>query len=86
MQALEKCRLAAVSAQIAAVEEPATVGLDEQRVGVEGAVVDEERRDGERPDLDRLAIGEEAAGSRSRPRGVKKAASRRIRERCRTHI
>jgi hypothetical protein len=40
---LEEGGLPAVDAQIAGVEERSTVGLDEE--GVEGAVVDEERRD-----------------------------------------
>ena len=47
-----------MAAEISAVEEPPPTRLDEERVCVEGAVVDEEGCDLEWAEFERLPVGE----------------------------
>ena len=57
---LEQSCLAPVSPEIARIEHPLAVRLDQQGIGIERAVIDEIRRDPERPGLHRLAVRDEA--------------------------
>src|SRR5262249_39199651 len=59
---LEDCVLTTVRLQIGRVEQPAAICLNEQRVSVEGTVVVEERRDGERTERKRLSVPKETYG------------------------
>ena len=61
-QLLEDSCLAAVTADVARVEETPTVGSDEERVGVERRMVVEVWRDLERADLQVFPVPQEARG------------------------
>ena len=77
-ETLEQAPLASGGAQVARVEQPPTVRLHQERVGVEGAVVDEVWRHPKRPEIERLAVAQETFGRRSAPAALKNFASLRI--------
>ena len=61
-QLLENSCFAAVTADVARVEETPTVGFDKERVGVERRMVVEVWRDPQRTDLKVFAVPQEARG------------------------
>ena len=66
-QRLEQPRLSAMRTNVARVEDPPPVALDQHRVGIERGVIVEERRDRERSDRERSTIAEEARRRDLRP-------------------
>ena len=54
----DQFRLAAMPAEIAGIEQPPPICLDQKSIGVEGGVIGELWRDAERPDLEGHPVGE----------------------------
>jgi hypothetical protein len=66
---LEQSGLAAVAAEVAGIEDPPAVRLNQQRIRVEGGMIDEVGRHRERTDPDRNPVLQMAAGDQGARRG-----------------